>query len=107
MLNSRSWPKLPVRVRRLAQIAWKTASVRPDRSRLWIGLGVVAYGTEIALYTLALTKIDVTIAFACGSLSFVAVAVLSRVWLKEKISLVRGLGLFLILCGVVLMGREA
>ena len=82
----------------LAQIAWKTASVRPDRSRLWIGLGVVAYGTEIALYTLALTL---------GSLSFVSVAILSRLLLGERISWMRGAGLLLILTGVALMGGEA
>ena len=90
-----------------AQVFWKLSSLRVEARGLWILAGAGAYLAEIGLYTLALTKIDVTIAFACGSLSFVAVAVLSRVWLKEKISLVRGLGLFLILCGVVLMGREA
>ena len=91
----------------LAQISWKTASVQPDRSRLWIGVGVVAYGTEIALYTLALTVVDVSVAFAMGSLSFVSVAILSRLLLGERISWMRGAGLMLILTGVALMGGEA
>lgn len=91
----------------LAQIAWKTASLRPDQSRRWIVLGAVAYGSEIALYTLALTRVDVSIAFAMGSLSFVAVAILSRLLLGERINWLRGAGLFLILSGVALMGEQA
>jgi undecaprenyl phosphate-alpha-L-ara4N flippase subunit ArnE len=91
----------------LAQISWKTASVQPQRSRLWITVGVVAYGSEIALYTLALTVVDVSVAFAMGSLSFVSVAVLSRLLLGEKISWMRGAGLLLILSGVAFMGGEA
>jgi drug/metabolite transporter (DMT)-like permease len=91
----------------LAQIAWKTASRRADQSRLWIACGVLAYGTEIGLYTLALTLVDVSVAFAMGSLSFVAVAGLSRLLLGERISWVRGSGLLLILIGVTLMGGQA
>ena len=77
------------------------------RRGLWIGVGAALYAVEIGLYTVALTLIDVSVAFAMGSLSFVAVAVLSRLFLKERISLMRALGLLLILCGVVLMGAQA
>ena len=91
----------------LAQIAWKTSSLQPERKRVWILAGAVAYGLEIAIYTLALTLVDVSVAFAMGSLSFVAVAVLSRLLLGERISLLRGGGLLLILGGVALMGGEA
>jgi len=91
----------------LAQIAWKTASRRPDSKGLWITAGAVAYGLEIVLYTFALTVVDVSIAFAMGSLSFVAVAIFSRLFLGERISLLRGAGLVLILCGVAFMGEQA
>ena len=91
----------------LAQIAWKTSSLHPKRRVVWILAGATAYGLEIALYTLALTVIDVSVAFAMGSLGFVTVAVLSRLLLGEKISWLRGAGLLLILSGVALMGGEA
>ena len=91
----------------LAQIAWKTSSLQPKRRVAWILAGATAYGLEIALYTLAVTVIDVSVAFAMGSLSFVAVAVLSRLLLGERISRLRGAGLLLILSGVALMGGEA
>jgi len=89
-----------------AQVSWKLSS-RGIRRGMWIAAGCILYAAEIALYTLALTLIDVSVAFAMGSLSFVAVAVLSRLFLKERISLTRAAGLLLILCGVALMGAQA
>ncbi len=91
----------------LAQISWKASSLHPNRKVVWIMVGVVAYGVEIALYTLALQSVDVSVAFAMGSLSFVAVAIFSRLLLGEKVSQLRSLGLLLILAGVALMGGEA
>jgi drug/metabolite transporter (DMT)-like permease len=91
----------------LAQISWKASSLHPARKWVWIGVGACAYGLEIVLYTLALRSVDVSVAFAMGSLSFVAVAAFSRLLLGEKISRLRGAGLLLILAGVALMGGEA
>ena len=90
-----------------AQVSWKLSSRGGPRRPVWIAAGVLFYAIEIALYTRALTLIDVSIAFAMGSLSFVAVALLSRVVLKEHISPLRAGGLLLILCGVALMGGQA
>ena len=90
-----------------AQVAWKLSSRGGSRRTLWIATGVILYALEVTLYTRALTLIDVSIAFAMGSLSFVAVALLSRLILKERISALRAIGLLLILCGVTLMGGQA
>jgi drug/metabolite transporter (DMT)-like permease len=90
-----------------AQVSWKMSSKRPDRHWRFIAAGALFYGLEIGLYTFALTLVDVSISFAMGSLSFVSVALLSRVVLKEKISLMRGGGLLLILTGAGLMGGQA
>jgi undecaprenyl phosphate-alpha-L-ara4N flippase subunit ArnE len=90
-----------------AQICFKLSGLRPGRRMVWIAAGAGAYGCEIVLYTLALREIDLTVAFVMGSLSFVAVAGLSRILLREKITFPRGAGLLLILSGVVLMGAQA
>lgn len=90
-----------------AQVSWKLSSRGGPRRTVWIGAGAILYAVEIALYTRALTLIDVSIAFAMGSLSFVAVALLSRLILRERISMLRAGGLLLILCGVALMGGQA
>lgn len=90
-----------------AQVSWKMSSKKSDLHWQFITAGVVFYSLEISLYTFALTLVDVSISFAMGSLSFVSVALLSRVVLKERISLTRGAGLLLILTGAALMGEQA
>ena len=67
----------------------------------WIALGVIAYGLEIFLYTLALHFLDVSVAFPLGSLCFVGVALLSRVFLGEAVGRIRWLGVACILVGTV------
>lgn len=91
----------------LAQVSFKLSRTHEDRRLMWTVIGFVAYGLEVSLYTLALRLVDVTVAFAMGSLSFVVTAALSALLLKERISGVRGIGLLLILCGVALMGGQA
>lgn len=90
-----------------AQVSWKLSTKKPDLHLQFIVAGVVFYGLEISLYTFALTLVDVSISFAMGSLSFVSVALLSRVVLKERITVTRGAGLLLILTGAALMGEQA
>ena len=65
----------------------------------WITLGVTAYGLEIFLYTLALHFLDVSVAFPMGSLCFVGVALLSRIFLGETVGRVRWFGVACILVG--------
>ncbi len=69
-----------------------------------IGLGITLFVVEAVLWTMALRLLDVSLAFPAGSLCFVFVVVLSRVWLQEKISAARWIGVSLILGGVVLIG---
>jgi multidrug transporter EmrE-like cation transporter len=87
-----------------AQVSFK---VSRTRGLIWTVAGFLAYAAEVSLYTLALRQIDVTVAFAMGSLSFVVTAGLSALILKERISGLRGVGLLLILSGVALMGGQA
>ncbi len=90
-----------------AQVAFKLSRTHEAQRLAWTVAGFLAYGVEVSLYTLALRQIDVTVAFAMGSLSFVVTAGLSALILKERISGVRGVGLLLILSGVALMGGQA
>ena len=69
----------------------------------WTTLGVGLYGVEIFLYTLALHHLDVSVAFPLGSLCFVGVALLSRVFLGERIGRVRWIGVLLILAGTIVI----
>jgi undecaprenyl phosphate-alpha-L-ara4N flippase subunit ArnE len=73
----------------------------------WIALGIGFYIVEVGLYTLALRLLNVSTAFAIGSLSFVTVAVLAAWLLRERITTRRWAGIVLILAGVALIVAHA
>ena len=70
-------------------------------AKRWIGLGLLAYGLEILLYTLALHYLDVSVAFPLGSLCFVGVALLSSIFLGEAVGRIRWIGVSCILAGAI------
>ncbi len=74
-----------------------------SRPAPWIAMGVGAYVLEAILYTLALARLDVSVAFPLGSLCFVGVALLSRVLLGEAVGPVRRAGVALIILGSVFL----
>jgi undecaprenyl phosphate-alpha-L-ara4N flippase subunit ArnE len=89
-----------VAVESLGQMALKVGSAGRPR---WAVLGVLLYVGEIALYTLALHRLPVSVAFPVGSLCFVGVAVLSRLFLGEAVGGIRWLGVGFIVAGAVLV----
>jgi undecaprenyl phosphate-alpha-L-ara4N flippase subunit ArnE len=70
-------------------------------ARGWVLLGIAAYALEIALYTAALHFLDLSVAFPLGSLCFVGVAILSKLFLGETVGRIRWLGVGCILVGTV------
>jgi drug/metabolite transporter (DMT)-like permease len=66
--------------------------------------GLGAFALDIVFWTLALKYLDVSLAFPLSSLSLIMVVFLSRLWLKEKISPRRWIGVSLILLGTVFVG---
>jgi len=74
-----------------------------QRANVWKILGVVFYGLEIFLWTSVLHLLDVSVAFPMGSLCFVGVALLSKIFLGEVVGPVRAGGVVCIIAGTVLM----
>jgi undecaprenyl phosphate-alpha-L-ara4N flippase subunit ArnE len=72
-------------------------------ARTWILAGVLFYILEICFYTLALNCLEVTVAFPLGSLCFVGVAILSKLFLGEAVGSIRWLGVGCILAGTVFL----
>ena len=66
----------------------------------WIVTGILLLLVWIACYMTALSWADLTFVLPATSLGYVAVAILSRFWLHEQISLSRWLGIGLITAGV-------
>lgn len=76
------------------------------RSPRWIGFGALCFVAEGLLFSVSLRLLDVSIAFPAGALTFVGVALFSRLWLHEVVGLRRWLGILLILTGIVLVGAN-
>jgi drug/metabolite transporter (DMT)-like permease len=77
--------------------------IRASVQNHWMVSGAACFVTEAAIWTIALTKLPLSIAFPAGSMAFVFVALLSGLLLKEKVGRQRWLGIGLILLGVVLV----
>lgn len=90
-----------VAIESAAQLFLKIGATSPTAPKRWIGLGALAYGAEILVYTIALHFLDVSVAFPLGSLCFVGVAVLSKIFLGESVGRVRWVGVGCILAGAV------
>lgn len=77
--------------------------IRGSIQNHWMISGVVCFLAEALIWTIVLTKLPLSIAFPSGSIAFVFVAILSFVFLKEKVGKQRWMGIALILMGVLLV----
>ena len=77
--------------------------IRGSIQNHWMLCGTACFLTEAAIWTIALTKLPLSIAFPVGSVSFVFVALLSFLLLKERVNKRKWAGIALILAGVVLV----
>ncbi len=87
----------------LAQVALKQSSREPRRRTGWIVLGVALFAFEAVLYTGALQRLDVSVAYALGALGFVTVALLSSALLGEPVPPLRRAGIACIVAGCALL----
>ncbi|MBU2638623.1 MAG: EamA family transporter [Nanoarchaeota archaeon] len=71
--------------------------------RRYIIFGGLIFILSLALWTIVLSKLDLSYAYPLVSANFVVVSLLSKLFFKEKISRFRWLSIFVILIGVVLV----
>ncbi len=91
----------------LAQICLKQSSRQPARRIRWIGVGVAMFVVEALLYTAALQRLEVSVAYSLGAMSFVVVALGAAWLLGESLPITRQLGIACIVagCAVLATGR--
>ncbi len=77
--------------------------IRGSLQNHWMVTGVSCFLVEAGIWTIALTKLPLSIAFPAGSVSFVFVALLSFLLLKERVGKRKWAGITLILIGVILV----
>ena len=69
----------------------------------WLYVGIACFVIEAFVWTLALSKLPISVAYPAGSICFVFVALFSRLILKEHVERIRWYGIGLILAGVALV----
>lgn len=72
---------------------------------LWAGLLVVV--TVFILWSMILSKIDLSVAVPIASFSYILVPLVSIVFLHEQITALRWVGVFFVLAGVVLVSLSS
>jgi multidrug transporter EmrE-like cation transporter len=91
----------------LAQVALKQSTRQPPRRPPWIAAGVVLFAAEGVLYTAALQRLDLGVAYSFGALSFVTVSLLSAYFLRESVPVLRWIGIVCIVAGTALLATYA
>ncbi len=91
----------------VAQVFLKKSALAGRTMRLWLVLGICLFVIEALIYTGALRLLDVSTAYPIGSLSFVAVTVLSQWLLQERVTAERWIGVGLIIAGASLVAARA
>lgn len=76
----------------LAQVALKQSSRQPRWRPAWVAVGLALFAIEAILYTAVLQRLDLSIAYSLGALSFVTVSLLSVVLLRESVTALRWAG---------------
>jgi len=72
---------------------------------LWGGLLTVV--TVFILWSVVLSKIDLSVAVPIASFSYILIPVVSIIFLHEKISALRWLGVFFVLTGVIFVSLSS
>jgi len=87
----------------VGQVFLKKSVLGTVRWYPWISFGVVILFLETVIYTKALSFLDVGAAYAISSLNLISVTLMSRCLLRERVTRMRWIGIFLIAVGVGLV----
>ena len=74
-------------------------------SNPFVILGFASYGISSVCYLMALSRLDLSVAYPTAGLGYVVVLLVSAVVLHEPVGLLRWLGVLLIFAGVWLVGH--
>jgi multidrug transporter EmrE-like cation transporter len=77
-----------------------------DLTNLPLMAGLTLYGASTLLLVLALREGELSLLYPVISLTYAWVAVLSVVWLGERMDALKAAGIVVIIAGVALLGRS-
>ncbi len=87
----------------LAQICLKQSTREPARRTRWVGVGITLFAIEALLYTAALQRLEVSVAYTLGAMSFVVVALGAACLLGETLPIARQFGIVCIVAGCAVL----
>jgi multidrug transporter EmrE-like cation transporter len=86
------------------QTAWPVAFKLMSQPWLWVGL--FCYGFSVIVWIMALSRVDVTIAYPMLSIGYVVNAFAAWLLLNEALGPMRLLGIAIIIVGVIVLTRS-
>ena len=67
--------------------------------------GVFLYGISLVLWLGAMSTLDISLMYPLASLAYIVTAIIAFIFLKEDVTLLRWMGIFMIVGGCFLIGR--
>lgn len=110
LLNAVAQLALKASVKDLGAIELQLSGSLPVAMRLaaepWLWLGLGCYGVSVVVWILALSRVDVSIAYPMLSLGYVVNALAAWALFGEVLNLGRVLGIGIIILGVFVLARS-
>lgn len=70
-------------------------------------LGLFFYGASLILWLMVLSKEKLSFVYPLVAFSYVVTVILSKVILKEPVPTLRWVGLFVIICGILIIAKTS
>jgi multidrug transporter EmrE-like cation transporter len=109
LLNAAAQFALKASVRDVGAIALSASSALPMALRLgaepWLWLGLGCYGVSVIVWILALSRVEVSVAYPMLSIGYVVNALAAWAWLGESMNPTKVLGIGIIVLGVFVLAR--
>ncbi|MGB5832288.1 MAG: SMR family transporter [Thiohalocapsa sp.] len=109
LLNAVAQLALKASVRETGSIELSASAAVPAVMHLatqpWLYLGLVCYVVSVGIWILALSRVDVSIAYPMLSLGYIVNALIAWAWLGEDMNLAKVIGIGIIIVGVYVLAR--
>lgn len=110
LLNALAQLALKASVRDGGEIALEFSQALPTAVQLaaqpWLWLGLTCYGISVVVWLLALSRVEVSLAYPMLSLGYVVNALAAWVWLGESLHPGKLAGIGIIIVGVYVLARS-
>jgi drug/metabolite transporter (DMT)-like permease len=109
LLNAAAQLCLKQGMNKVGHFAFSWQNILPIGQQVFLNpyilLGLFSYVVSVVVWLLALSRVDVSYAYPMLSIGYIVNAVAAYLWLHESLSMMKILGIAVIMLGVYLMSR--